>query len=545
MRMKPAILFSLPVLLLAQAPPTVPQDAAKARLEGQVLNSVTSEPLRKTRLTLRMNAAAATGQRQQQPASTSTYTVTSDASGKFEFANVDPGDYQLTIRRDGFANLVLGTKNAARKAEPILLGAGDRKSDFLVRLIPYGTITGSILDEDGDPIRGMAIAAMTYRYTTQGRELQEVRTALSNDLGEYRIFDVPAGKYFLKVGQRNVHLNDSAESAEAYSSVYYPGFPQVSGAIPQEVAPGGQLRNFNFNLRKVRYATIRGRVIAPPNATNVDAGMMIVSENSSSSTSGSTTGKDFHFEFFGVAPGPLFLVGSYVLNGQRHSTSLPIEVGGSDIDGIELRPLPPTELGGQVRIAGETTVKPSQLQLTLDAPGRGNYNAAMQEDGTFTFRGVAPAPYRVTVGKMQQLYIKSIHWGTTEITDTPLDITGGVPPRTELSVVLGADGGQLEGVVTNEKGEPCESVTVTLIPAGGHRSRPFYKFPTTDAAGKVTIRGIAPGTYKVLAWDKVDNNAVMYDPDFLHAYESYAQTVEILPGAKKTLDLKLTLNKEP
>ena len=56
--------------------------------------------------------------------------------GKFEFANVDPGDYQLTIRRDGFANLVLGTKNAARKTEPILLGAGDRKTDFLVRLVP-------------------------------------------------------------------------------------------------------------------------------------------------------------------------------------------------------------------------------------------------------------------------------------------------------------------------------------------------------------------------------------------------------------------------
>ena len=38
--------------------------------------------------------------------------------------------------------------------------------------------------------------------------------------------------------------------------------------------------------------------------------------------------------------------------------------------------------------------------------------------------------------------------------------------------------------------------------------------------------------------------AVMYDPDFLRTYESYAQTVEILPGTKKALDLKLTLNKE-
>src|SRR5258708_4558815 len=179
--MKSALILVLPSLLLAQAPQPVPQDPAKARLEGQVLNAVTNEPLRKTRLTLRMNVAAMTTQRQQQPAATSTYTVTTDSMRKFEFANVDPGDYQLTTRRDGFANLVLGAKNAAHKSDPSLLNAGDRKADFLVRLVPYGSIAGSTFDEDGDPIRNITVAAMTWRYTTSGRELQEVRTATSND----------------------------------------------------------------------------------------------------------------------------------------------------------------------------------------------------------------------------------------------------------------------------------------------------------------------------------------------------------------------------
>src|ERR1700674_3829210 len=95
MRMKSAILLAVPALLLAQPPQPVAQDPAKARLEGQVLNAVGNEPLRKTRLTLRMNVAAMTTQRQQQPAATPTYTVTTDVMGKFEFPNVDPGDYQL------------------------------------------------------------------------------------------------------------------------------------------------------------------------------------------------------------------------------------------------------------------------------------------------------------------------------------------------------------------------------------------------------------------------------------------------------------------
>ncbi len=141
-----------------------------------------------------------------------------------------------------------------------------------------------------------------------------------------------------------------------------------------------------------------------------------------------------------------------------------------------------------MRIEGETTVQVSELGLTLETRGQGDSDAAIKDDGTFLFRDVAPATYRVKFSRMQNsLYIKSIHWGTTEITDVPLDLTNGVPPRTDLSIVLGADAGQLEGVVTNDKSEPCDSVTVALIPAGAHRSRPFYKFPTTDSSGKFTI----------------------------------------------------------
>src|SRR5438094_795879 len=104
-------------LLFAQPQPPIPQDPDKARLEGRVFNSVTGEPLRKTRLTLRVNVA-----QRNQPAAT--YTVTSDAEGKYTFANVDPGDYQLTAIHDGFADLRLGDRSA-RKPEPIQFAPKD------------------------------------------------------------------------------------------------------------------------------------------------------------------------------------------------------------------------------------------------------------------------------------------------------------------------------------------------------------------------------------------------------------------------------------
>jgi hypothetical protein len=64
-----------------------------------------------------------------------------------------------------------------------------------------------------------------------------------------------------------------------------------------------------------------------------------------------------------------------------------------------------------------------------------------------------------------------------------------------------------------------------------------------DPARSSALIGVPPRGAQD-AWDKVDNNAVMYDPDFLRPFESAAQTVEVLPGSKKSIDLKLTLNKD-
>ena len=64
-----------------------------------------------------------------------------------------------------------------------------------------------------------------------------------------------------------------------------------------------------------------------------------------------------------------------------------------------------------------------------------------------------------------------------------------------------------------------------------------------DPARSSALIGVPPRGAQD-AWDKVDNNAVMYDPDFLRPYEAAAQTVEVLPGSKNSIDLKLTLNTE-
>jgi hypothetical protein len=321
---------------------------------------------------------------------------------------------------------------------------------------------------------------------------------------------------------------------------------QVSGAVVQDLTPGQQLRGLNFNLRRTRYAAVSGHVIGPP-GSSMNCGLLIATDGGTNSTSGSTDDKDGKFSFAAVPPGLIYVTGGYTVNGRRYDTMVEVDVGTADIKGLELRPVGPVDLFGSLRIEGQSAVKPSQISLSLNGPSAGHNetaSATIRDDGSLTFHQISAGKYRLNLGRLQGLYLKSIQWGTQDITDLPLDLLGGVPARTELTIVLGADGGRIEGIASNDKSEPADGATVTLVPTGEHRSRPFHKSIVVDSAGHFTLSGIAPGGYKLFAWDKVDVNAVIYDPDFLRPYEAVGQAIEVRPGDKKVVELKVVANRE-
>ncbi|HJZ97604.1 MAG TPA: carboxypeptidase-like regulatory domain-containing protein [Candidatus Solibacter sp.] len=544
--LRPILFLSAGVVAAQPTPQPEQQLPERARLEGRVFNSITGEPLRKTKLTLRMNVAQQQNQtrQQRQEAPVTTYTVTSEAEGKYTFANIEPGDFQLTVTHDGYESLRLGDRST-RKSEPIAFAAGDRKADFNLKLIPYGTISGVLVDDEGDPIRNLPISAMRWRYTSNGRELFTVKKATSNDLGEYRIFDVPAGKYFVKIDPPRL-VSEGPVLETNFPPVFYPGVLQVGGAVPQELTPGQQIRGVNFNLRRTKFAAIRGQVIAPA-GSSPNCGLLIATDGGTNSTGGGTDGPDGKFVFPAVPPGPIYVTGGYTINGQRFDTMVQVDVGTSDINGLELRPVGPMDITGSVRIAGQTTIQPNQISLSLNGPSAGHNqtgSATIRENGSLLFHLISAGKYRLDLGRMRELYIKSIQWGMQDITDSGLDLLNGAPARTELAIVLGADAAQIEGIVSNEKSEPGDGATITLVPTGGRRSRTFHKSVVADNLGHFTIRGIAPGSYKLFAWDKVDTNAVIYDPDFLRPYEALGQAVEFGSSDKKVIELKVIANKE-
>ena len=67
----------------------------------------------------------------------------------------------------------------------------------------------------------------------------------------------------------------------------------------------------------------------------------------------------------------------------------------------------------------------------------------------------------------------------------------------------------------------------------------LFKEGSASPQGLFVIAGIAPGAYKLYAWEDVDANAVRYDPDFLKPYEARGQAVQISESASERVTVKL------
>ena len=101
---------------------------------------------------------------------------------------------------------------------------------------------------------------------------------------------------------------------------------------------------------------------------------------------------------------------------------------------------------------------------------------------------------------------------------------------------------QIDGVVLNADSLPTAGSTVVLIPDPPHRDVKYrYKAATTDQNGKFTIKGIAPGDYKLFSWDlnegSEDSGSDWYDPEWLKPYETKGESIHLEEGDRKSMNL--------
>lgn len=78
------------------------------------------------------------------------------------------------------------------------LSPGQQVADLIFRLQRLGAITGRVTDEDGDPVEGVMVEALVRRRVRGKDSISDSRHAKTNDLGEYRLYDLSAGHYYVR-----------------------------------------------------------------------------------------------------------------------------------------------------------------------------------------------------------------------------------------------------------------------------------------------------------------------------------------------------------
>jgi hypothetical protein len=371
--------------LFAQSAST---DQNSASVAGVVVNAVTGEPVLRAHVML---FGFADGKQFR-------YGAMTTADGKFSVTGLPGASYGVSANRPGF---VAGQSGSTG----LTLKPGDHKDDVTLKLTPTGSIAGTVVNADGEPVENCNVTAESGR----GGQVSQ-----SDAQGRFRIGGLMPGKYRIRATPEEPltppEIRTDGTLEAHYSQTYYPSSLDEAGAARVSVEAGTEAAGNEIRLVRTPIVRVSGRVTGiPPGAENV----ALIAQRGRDSNQGFSVGlvrntvwsggaqvkKDGTFTLWRLAPGPYRLGAQWNSPTGQMSAAAPVDivVGDSNIDGIELRMMPAADLTGQVEYESDDAksaepaegAKPARRpkpQVQLQGIDGNNWAATGQVDaaGAFT-----------------------------------------------------------------------------------------------------------------------------------------------------------------
>ena len=502
---------------------------------------------------------------------------TTDAGGNFTIEGIPPGEYRVVASRNGFVRQQYGESGPATPGTPVeLIGGQVFETSF--ELVPAATITGRIYDVFGEPVPYIAVSAMQPRILPDGQEaFGTVQADTTNDRGEYRLFWLNPGEYFISASTsgggiggilggnpaagRTVSIISSSGSTGGppveEMAAFYPGVPDAALATPVRVSAGDELAGIDVRLAPKETYTISGRVIGPSQIS----GFAIVTIRPSNraapfSFNANPVDAQGNFTIQNVAPGAYTLqVRAQVIGGEEMTAALAVEVTNRDLENMTLTMTPGVDVSGSVFIEDATTAAASETVSGLDmtqirvmlrgdsAFGSGSSQPS-DTQGSFLIENLLPGEYTVNLNALNRgLYLKRIMVGNLEV--APGD-TIAIPPdfNQQIYVLVSPNGGRIDGVASNRSGEPMPNATITLLPLDMPQTAPgdlvpgLSKQTRTGTDGEFSLAGIRPGEYRLFAWEGTQSVPYL-NAEFMGRFQARGERLSIQEGDGLNLNLEV------
>ena len=485
------------------------------------------------------------------------YSATTLSNGTFALMNIRPGDYRLAASGNGYLRTELGQRLANKSGTVLTLSAGQSTANLEIRVAAAGAISGRVMDSSGEPIGAAQIRALTTSYKDGRRILKVALSTYTNDLGEYRLFGLPPGNYYVSAlrtegGAAFQELDmslliQSDNHSFAYKNVpfYYPGTTSPEAASVISLISGDNLKGVDISVTPTGPYQIHGRV--PGGQANVK----LVSINGMAASltpvrQASATAANFSFD--GVAPGTYLLIAH---SGMSWGSTR-IDVSNSNLENVTI-PLDSViivpahaSFDDRVPLESDPDFTAVHFHLRTYPPIEGiesdQYNPFA--NGSFGFEVIRGEDYRITLETLpsekpalRDAYIRSIRMGSRDVLNDGLEFNGESDARIEI--VIGTKPGEIAGTVLNDKRLPNANSTVVLVPDGSARKRSeAYFIAMSDLAGRFQLRDVPPGTYTLFAWEDIEADA-WEDPQIIRQYEPSGTRITVFEGKNAPLTISV------
>jgi hypothetical protein len=252
------------------------------------------------------------------------------------------------------------------------------------------------------------------------------------------------------------------------------------------------------------------------------------------------------FDLSGIPPGKYELSASTIdltNRGAGPSAHQSLEVGQTDVEGIELTLVAPQAIKGLVIVPEGQKIPQGHLVMLLNratthqqAGGLGHVGS----DGAFTLDPVPAGDYDIAListGPSDDLYVSSVRRSDEDVLAHGLHVDGS--SNETIEIALKANGGMVKVLARTPKGEPFPEANVALLPDEPRREQAaLYGNCITDARGVCTLRGIAPGEYHALAVPK-DLGIDFRDPNITKEFEKQTKAVKVAEADLQSVEIEV------
>jgi Carboxypeptidase regulatory-like domain len=519
-----------------------------------------------------------------------TKTALTDSQGRYEFRDLPAGRFNVSVSKSGFVTMSYGQNRPFEPGRPIELAEAQKMDKADVSLPRGSVLAGRVADEFGEAVAEAEVTAMRMQFSNGRRRLvPSGRNGTTNDLGQFRIYGLPPGEYYVTATLRNMNSMvldimgggvggpTGSNQNSGYAATYYPSTPSPGEAQRISLAVGQELASVDIQLQPVKLAKITGNAIGSDGKPMSGAMVMLMPamKDAMQFMPGGTSRTDANgnFTLSGVTPGEYSLqvqsIGGMMQaaganmsftfrsdggpnsqpSQEREFAVSPVSVTGEDITGMVVvgtrgaKATGTITYGSAAKPDGTATIRVTATPVDIDSnpmPMFGGSN--VKDTGAFEVEGLVGQRVFRAANLPKGWILKSVKIQGEDVTDKGIEFKPG-EDVSGVEIELTNRATAISGAVTNDSGQVQKDFTVVVFSEDQAKwVMPQNRWTASsrpDQEGRFKFSNLPPGAYFAIAVEYVAQGE-WSDPDWLARAAKRATRFTLDEGATKTLDLKLS-----